>query len=271
MIHIRSAIFFGAVLLLLLGLQITAGALDSKKVFTCEEPKAQQNQDFPERDEFRKSYQLLPGARVEVSVIYGVVDIETAETNVAEIHIVRLARSRQDFSSRKIDIEHTSTSLVVRGEQDRSDGPARVRHQVLLRLPRRVELSVQRINGRVIVGEIDGTVQFSRINGAVKVAQAVASADVTSINGSVTLTIAGLREGIRASDINGAIELRFPDNLNADLVVTNFNGGVSTDVANVAALEKTPRTIFRARIGTGGIPISINDVNGGVRLARATE
>jgi hypothetical protein len=264
----QSIILFAGALTLAGVLQ--AGAFASKNAFTGLEPKAQTDQTFPERDEIHQSYQLLPGARVEVSVIYGLVDIETSDTNMAEVNIIRSARSREDLSSRKIDIEHTPTGLVIRGERDRSEGPATVRHRVLLKIPRRVELSVQTINARVNVGEINGPVRLSRINGAVKVAQAVAYAEASNINGSLTMTIAGLsNKGIRADDINGGIELRFADELNADLLITEFNGAVTPDVANVSVLEKTARTIFRARIGAGGIPISINDVNGSVRLKRA--
>ena len=266
----QSIALVGAVLALSIALQAAVRASDSKNAFVIAEPGTQTEQEFPERDEIRKSYQLLPGARVDVSVIYGPVDIETANTNTAEIHIVRSARSREDLSFRKIGIEQTSTGLVISGERDVSEGPARVRHRVLLKLPRRVELSVQMINARVNVGEVDGTVRLSRINGAVEVARAVASSKISHINGSLTMMITGLREqGVRADHINGAVELRIADELNADLVVTEFNGAVSPDVANVTVLEKTPRMIFRARIGAGGIPISISDVNGSVRLSRA--
>src|SRR5262245_3828806 len=73
--------------------------------------------DFPERDEIRQSYELTPGARVEVSVIYGPVDIETTDGNTAEVHIVRSARNRADLASRPIGIERTAAGLAVRGER----------------------------------------------------------------------------------------------------------------------------------------------------------
>ncbi len=235
------------------------------------EPQASESaQDWPEQERIDRTYQLSPGACVVVSMIYGPVDIVTGDAGAAEVHIVRYARSRDDLSSRKISVEQTAGGLVVSGEQDHSEGPAKVRHRVLLKIPRRVELSVEKVNARLNVGEIDGPIRLSRINGAVKVARATTFSEISRINGSLTMTIAGLsKEGTRADDINGAIELRFADELNADLLVTEFNGAVTLDVANVSVLEKTPRTVFRARIGSGGSPISINDVNGSVRLTRA--
>src|SRR6201988_734040 len=81
------------------------------------------DRDYAERDEFRQSYQLSPGAKVEVRGINGAVDIETAPGTTAEVYIVRSARTREDLNYHKIIVEATATSLVVRGEKDgqRSD------------------------------------------------------------------------------------------------------------------------------------------------------
>ena len=47
------------------------------------------NADDAVRDEIRQSYELAPGARVEVAGINGAVKIETADTKTAEIYIER--------------------------------------------------------------------------------------------------------------------------------------------------------------------------------------
>lgn len=250
--------------------QVSSHSLTAKRLRLAAHNEVRAEQDWPEQESVDRSYQLAPGARVEVSMIYGPVDIETGDTDTAEVHIIRYARTREDLASRKIAVKHTSTSLVIRGEQDRSEGPAKVRHRVLLKIPRRVELLVQKVNARVNVGEIDGTVRLSRINGAVKVARAEGYSEVSQVNGSLSMTLVRLvPRGVLVEHVNGAVDLRFAGELNADLTVTEFNGGVSTDVPNAAVLEKLDRTIFRARIGAGGIPISISDVNGGVRLSPA--
>src|SRR5688572_31229112 len=67
--------------------------------------------DFTEKEEVRRSYQLAPGARVEVSGIHGAVKIETAATDTAEIYIVRSARRREDLNFRRITVEQTGGSL----------------------------------------------------------------------------------------------------------------------------------------------------------------
>jgi hypothetical protein len=232
------------------------------------------DRDFSEKDEFRQSYQLSAGARVDVQGINGAVDIETSGGSTAEVYIVRSARTREDLEYKKVIVEQTGSSLVVRGEKDRersSFGRNRdVRQRVMLKLPRQVELSVGGVNGRVNVGEIDGPVRLSGINGKVEVAQAKGYSDISGINGRVKITISQLGErGIHVSGVNGGVELFFAEELNADLDVTGINGSVNTEVANVTVFGKLDRQNFHAKIGGGGSPIKVTGVNGHVKLARA--
>jgi hypothetical protein len=228
--------------------------------------------EFTEKDEVRQSYQLNSGAMVRISGINGAVDVETTSGSTAEVHIVRSARNRADLEHRKVIIEHTGASLVVRGEKDserryaRGENP-QVRQRVTLRLPRRIDFTASGINGKTTVGEVDGPVKLSGINGKVEVAQAVGYSELSGINGTVVVTIAQLGErGIRVSGINGAVELRFSDALNADLKVTGINGSVNADMPNVVVQGTVSRNNFNARIGSGGSPIDVSGVNGRVSL-----
>jgi hypothetical protein len=230
------------------------------------------DRDLPERDEFRQSYQLSPGAKVEVRGINGAVDVETGPGTTAEVNIVRSARTREDLNYRKIIVEATATSLVVRGEKESEHGTRdrNVRQRVTLRLPRQVDLGVSGVNGRVNVGEIDGPVRLNGINGRAEVAQAVGYSELNGINGHVRVTISRLSEqGIRVSGINGGVELRFTDDVNADLDVTGINGPVNADLPNVTLTGKLNRQNVHAKIGSGGSPIRVSGINGSVKLTRA--
>jgi hypothetical protein len=229
--------------------------------------------DLPERDTFDQSYQLAPGAQVRVNGINGSVTVETSNTSTAEVHILRSARTRADLDRHKVIVEQTASGLYIHGESNDNDrwGERRggdVRQRVSLRVPRQIELQASGINGRVVVGEVDGPVRLSGINGSTNVAQARGYSDISGVNGSVTITIAQLGErGIRVSGINGAVELRFADALNADLHVNGINGSVYADVPNVTVQGRVNRSNFNAQIGAGGAPINVSGVNGHVRLS----
>ena len=60
-----------------------------------------QRSDFKERDEFNRTYQLGPGARVDVSSIRGPVEITTGDSATAEVQVIRTARTRADLGAWK--------------------------------------------------------------------------------------------------------------------------------------------------------------------------
>jgi len=233
------------------------------------------SRDLPEREEINQTYQLSPGARVEISGMNGYVNVETvAGSSTAEVHIVRSAYNRDDLNYRKITIEQTSAGLVVRGEKNSGHsnwyGNREVRERVMMKIPRQVEFVASGINGKATVGEIDGPAQLSGINGTVDVAQAVGYTHISGVNGRVTMTLSRLGErGVSVSGVNGGVTLRFTDELNADLDVSGVNGNVSTDMPNVTVLGKFSRQNYHAKIGAGGSPITVSGVNGHVRIERA--
>jgi hypothetical protein len=221
------------------------------------------------RDEIRKTVELSPGARVKVSGINGAVTIETGDTRTAEIYIERTAESQEALSRRKITISNTADSLTIKGEKDGSivgrifgSNP---KEKVTLRLPRQIALEASGVNGAVKVGEIDGPVEVSGINGRVDVAQASGSANFSGINGQVSFALNSLNKGIDISGINGNIELRLSDNVNADLQANGMNGVVTSELSNVV-VDKTSHGNYSARIGSGGPSISASGINGNIRL-----
>jgi hypothetical protein len=236
--------------------------------------KARGDEDYAEKDEIKQSYQLAADAKVDVSGINGRVEIETSSGNTAEIHIVRSARTREALQYRKIIIQQSSTSLVIKGEEekdnDRSWREKDVRHRVFLKLPRQISLNTSGVNGRVTIGEVDGEVTVSGVNGRVDVAQAIGYSKLSGINGKVAVKIVRLGpRGVDIDGINGPVEIQFTEDINADLNVNGINGQVNTDLANVTVQGKMERENFRAKIGSGGSPIQVSGINGKVTLTRA--
>jgi hypothetical protein len=205
-----------------------------------------------EREELRQTYQLSPGARVELSNINGSIDVDTVEGTAAELRITSYSR---DANPRKLNVAQTASSLVVGGDARRTGGGGMnfddTSYRVALKLPRRVELTV---NGA---------------SGSVRVAQATGSAEVSRVSGSVTLKLAKLGAGgVRVETVSGKVSLQFMEDVNADLQTTGIKGKVYVELSNVSVQGEMNRADFRARVGTGGVPINISDVTGSVRLAR---
>jgi len=289
-------------------MMITA-LLTSLMMLVCGVPGFATQRDFKERDEFNQTYQLPAGARVEVSSIRGSVKIMNADTATAEVQIIRTARTRADLEYHKIEVEQTGNSLVVRGVQDSRERESRniqVNHQVILKLPRRIDLSVTSVSGSLQVGDVDGQIKVSSISGSgnignvggklqvssvsgslevgnvgadarvnsisgnVGLGQVNGSLDVSSVSGGVNARLLSLSpQGIHINSVSGSIELGFKGEVNADFSAEQVSGQVYLDVPNVTRDSEARSSNVRARIGAGGTPITITSVSGNIRLTRS--
>jgi len=229
-----------------------------------------QDSDWPEKDEFQQSYTLAPGSQVEVKAMNGSVTIETTSGSTAEVHVIRSARKREDLEYRKVVVEQVGSRFTVRGEND-SEGRrhADVRQQVMLRLPRKVDLEVHGINGSVKAGEIEGRGSVSGVNGKVELTQIGGINKISGINGSVSVSVARLDpEGMKISGVNGRVDVQFSENLNAEIHASGINGKVETDLPATSLLSEWSRSSFKAKVGSGGPIISVSGVNGKVALKK---
>jgi DUF4097 and DUF4098 domain-containing protein YvlB len=286
--------------------------LTSVMILACGAPLATetaQRDDFRERDEFNQTYQLSPGARVEVSSIRGPVEIVNGDGATAEVQIIRSARTRADLEYHKIEVEQIGNSLVVRGVQEpeqRRRQNVQVDHHVRLKLPRRIDLTVSSVSGWIKVGDVDGQTHVSSISGSadignvggklqvssisgslevgnvgadarvnsisgnVGLGQVNGSLDVSSVSGGLNTTLVSLSpQGIHIRSVSGSIEIRFKSEVNADFSAEHISGQVHLDVPNVTRDSEEKSSNVRARIGGGGTPISISSVSGNIRLTRS--
>lgn len=228
------------------------------------------SEDLPEKEEIRKTVELAAGSHVEIRSINGSVDVETSDTNTAEVLVVRSARKRADFETRKFTVEATPNSLIIAGENERGGRRPDVRARVTVKLPQSIALDVEGVNGRVRVGAIDGKILISGVNGSVNVARAHSTSSISGINGKVTLTLQELdASGLEISGVNGKVELHFAESLNAELTVDGINGNVYSEIGNITVKGRIEPSSFKGRIGDGGPTIRVTGVNGNVELLKA--
>ena len=227
------------------------------------------------REEIRKSYELLPGARVDVAGINGSLKIETSDTKTAEVYIERIGKSAESLRRRKVTIENSPSSLKIIGGDGDVGFLARIfgsnpTEQVTLKLPKQLSLIASGINGSVITGQIDGSVTVQGVNGKVDIAQVGAAAEFHGINGNIAVSLnSPEQERISINGVNGNIDLRLREGVGADLKAHGMNGNVVSDLPDFV-LEKAKHGNYVAHIGTGGNSISANGINGNISLSRAT-
>ena len=288
--------------------------LTSMMMLACGAPQAEftpgaPRGDFQERDEFKQTYQLPQGARVEVSSIQGRVEITNSDSATAEVEIIRTARNRADLEYHKIEVAQTGNSLVVRGVQepdDRRRQNIQVNHHVILKLPRHIDLAVSSVSGSLKAGDVEGQVHVSSISGSarignvggklqvssvsgsleagnvgaearvksisgnVRLGQVNGSLEVSSVSGTMNAALINLSpEGIQIKSVSGSVEIAFKSDVNADFSAEHISGEVYLDVPNVTRDTEVKSPNVRARLGAGGTPITIASVSGNIRLTRS--
>jgi hypothetical protein len=210
----------------------------------------QAQSDLPEREEIQRSYQLSPGAQVEISTISGPVEIETTDSDKAEVYIVRSAQTRENFDCYRMAIEYTPTRLAIHPERDKRAicSSIRAHQRVKLKLPLRVNLKIETISGDVNIIQGEGY------------------SEISEISGTLNMTVNRLSElGINVSGISGKVELRLGENLSADFDMDQLDNKVRLEMPKVT-VSNSDTTSFRGRIGSGGNPISLSGINGVISI-----
>ena len=230
-----------------------------------------------ETAEWRKTYELQPGGRVEINNVNGRIQVEPSDGNTLEVVAVKSARGVTPESAKdalaRVEIVEEATAARVRidtkiqrGSGIFSHGGAEVAYTV--RLPTGADVKFTTVNGGIEVGRISGRIEVETVNGGI-VARDVAggSFTATTVNGGINVDLTRVPErGVKLGCTNGGIKLRLPSDGKADIVARVVNGGIEADGAGFETSQKS-RRLFEGRLNGGGPRIEIDGTNGGIRIA----
>ncbi|HZS44080.1 MAG TPA: hypothetical protein VFC63_03190 [Blastocatellia bacterium] len=225
---------------------------------------------FSDEEEINQSFALSNGSQVRIHTINGTVKVDTWDQAKADIHIVkRTNRGPEELKRLDVIIDHSSDSLEIRTNKQNDDDDIQVNVTVEVKLPRQMSLNVGGINGKTDIGPVNGVVSAHGINGHVSIAQSSEELSIDGINGSVTASLTSLgSNGIRMSGINGSITIGIPEDANATIDVTGHNGGFNSDLP-LSFIGEMRRNQTHAQLGSGGSPIRMSGINGGIHLKKS--
>jgi DUF4097 and DUF4098 domain-containing protein YvlB len=76
-------------------------------------------------------------------------------------------------------------------------------------------------------------------------------------------------EGLNVETTNGGVHMELPANFNAELHTETRNGGLDIDFPiTVSGRLSSQRRRIDTTLGSGGAPLRVTTVNGGVRIIR---
>lgn len=121
-------------------------------------------------------------------------------------------------------------------------------------------------NGRIEVRGAEGYITARTSNAGITVEDSAGVVELQTSNGPITAAIPAVRGDVDVRTSNGAIALRLAEALDARIVATPSNGGISVNNLPLR-LEESSGTRVSGTLGEGGPAITVTTSNGGIDLS----
>jgi DUF4097 and DUF4098 domain-containing protein YvlB len=229
-----------------------------------------------ETAEWRNSYQLSPGGRLEINNINGKITVEPASGDRVEVVALKSARAATPEAAKsaleriQINVDASRSDLRIATKVPRTSGwfemgGTQVKYSV--RVPNGADVKFTTVNGGVEVTGLTGTVKAEATNGAVVARQVSGTIEASTTNGGVDVELARVGEGgARLECTNGGLKLRLPSDAKATISASITNGGIDVSGISLETTEASRRRV-EGRMNGGGPPIRIEGTNGGIVIA----
>jgi DUF4097 and DUF4098 domain-containing protein YvlB len=234
-------------------------------------------------------------AFVKAHLLNGSIAVKSYEGK--EVIVEAKARSGDDDHDREGGggmhrIPINSTGLEVEEESNRVDiGAASTQRTIDLAItvPVHTSLSLHTVNdGDISVSNVDGELDVNDVNGSVTLTGVSGTVVAHALNGKVLVTFNRVNPSkpMAFSSLNGDIDVTFPADLKANLVISSDRGDVFSDF-DVAMAARAPQQVaedsrsqdgryhvkidktVRGTINGGGQEIQFRNFNGNIYIRKA--
>jgi hypothetical protein len=263
-----------------------------------------------EEETIQKTFAIgSPHKLLDLDNVFGSIEVTGGPSDKIELVVRKIIRAeskeRMDAAKKEVTLDVTDQpdllKLYVNGPfrcscncddcdgcgSRRGDHGYQVRMDFQLQVPSRLDLKLKTVNsGRVSVRNVIGNLSVRNVNGGITLEDVGGgSALVRTVNGGVKVDFKeNPRQNSEFETVNGPVELSFMPSLSADFRFKTMNGRVYTDFAMtslpaqpVRAEGRDGKFIFRTdrftggRVGSGGIEIKANTLNGDIRVLERHE
>jgi DUF4097 and DUF4098 domain-containing protein YvlB len=231
-----------------------------------------------ETAEWRKTYELKPGGRLEISNVNGKIVVEPAAGESVEVVAEKTVRAASVEAAKdalnRIEIQESVSpdSVKLETKVQRVTGSLfggmnqEVHYKV--KVPPALEVRVTTVNGGIELSGLKGRVTAEATNGGVRARDVSGAIDASTTNGGVEVELARVTEsGAKLGCTNGGIKLTLPSDAKATISARITNGGINTSGVNIETTGENSRRRLEGRMNGGGPRIDIEGTNGGIRIA----
>lgn len=227
-----------------------------------------------------RSFELQPGATVDVSNVNGNIRVESWSGSELKIEATKKVEASTSRQARELldDIEivfdETAGGLKVRVDlPDRNwfdwlRGKREASVDFELLVPADLVALARTVNGSVTAEGTTGELEARSTNGHIRVTDATGPVRAKTTNGSIRAGLAAVNGPIELTTTNGRIDLDVAPGTSADLEARTTNGRIRTgDEVRVDSVNRR-RTSVRGTLGAGGPTITLRAVNGGITVGQ---
>jgi hypothetical protein len=210
-----------------------------------------------------KSFPLTKSARFSIKNTNGSMTIEAWDQPRAEVKVIK----RGSDGGSQVIFNDSGGNLALRTAQTR--GNQDVRYEV--KLPRQLaRIELESVNGSIKLSEVTGQIVVGTSNGNIDLADVVGVSKVQTVNARITGVLKAASDGpMEFTTVNGRIDLTIKSDFDADLEVATVHGGIDIDDEfGIPVQKEIVGRRARGKIGSGGQPLKLTTVNGGVKLSK---
>lgn len=131
--------------------------------------------------------------------------------------------------------------------------------------------SIELVNGSLTIENVMGEINAELVNGAIVVTGLTGDSEISSVNGSINVKykkFASQLNNINLETVNGGVKLYLPDEINASINVETVHGSIKNDFGLKAEKGMFVGYSLQGDVGTGDVNISIDSVNGSVKVLK---
>lgn len=222
------------------------------------------------REEINQVYEVGRSARLSLSNLNGDARVTGWDRGTIEVKATKRAtggRERLDDAVVHFNLENDHLRIEVEYEDNDRWNDVFVEVDFEIRVPRTTAIDeVELVNGGVEIRSLTGDVEASSVNGNVDGSQLEGEVRLAAVNGDVSLTEVKGDEDIRLSSVNGSVSIVLPQGVNAKLSASTVHGDIRGELARGVTHAGNS---MDAVLGRGGTRISLDTVNGDIRIRRA--
>lgn len=228
-------------------------------------------------ERIEKTLDLAGIQKVRVQNVNGPVRIESWENptlSLVAVKRVKGSNAAETLAETEVKIQKSGATIEIETVLPRNRGwsffswwgraSAEVSYE--LKLAPSVAVQAETVNGRIVAERRSGPLVLNTVNGSIRVSGQEGQVRANTVNGSVEVTFAGAARKSDLETVNGSVTVTAARESSIRYNLQTVNGQIRSEFASLKVEGKWGPKEARGELNGGREPVSIETVNGEVRL-----